>query len=273
MGEPLVSVVMPVYGTARFLPEAIESILGQTHRHIEFLIIDDASPDGSWPIIEGYARTDGRIVAIRNDVNVGVVRARNIGVERASGTYVVLMDSDDVSLPERISRQVAFLEDNPAYGACGSSIYEIDAEGKVGRTVTFPAGDEEIKRSFFFITPVRHSTLVVRKECFDKLGLYEDMPEDLDLLMRIGRSYRIANLPECLVKYRVHGGNYILTDHRAIILWTLRTRRKAVRVYGYRMPALGYVSYLATWLMQFFPPRTVFRLFYLFRKVLPGTRG
>lgn len=94
------------------------------------------------------------------------------------------------------------------------------------------------------------------------------MPEDLDLLMRIGRAYRIANLPECLVKYRVHGGNYILTDHRAIIRWTLRTRRRAVKVYGYRMPALGYVSYAATWLMQFLPPRTVFRLFYLLREVL-----
>lgn len=272
--EPLVSVVMPVHNTARFLPDSIESILNQTHRHLEFLIIDDASPDGSWEIIEGYARKDSRIIAVRNDVNVGVVRARNIGVLRASGKYVAQMDSDDVSLPERISRQVAFLEDNARYGACGANIYQIDAAGKVSRTVTFPADDAAIKRSFFFVTPIRHSTLVVRKECFDRLGLYEQLPDDLDLLIRIGCEYRIANLQECLVKYRVHGDNYILTDHRTIVQWTLRTRRKAVKVYGYKMPALGYLAWFATWLMQFFPPRMVFKLFYLFRRVvLSDTRS
>jgi glycosyltransferase involved in cell wall biosynthesis len=268
MEQILVSVVMPVYNTAHFLPETIESILEQTHRHIEFFIVDDASPDDSWRVIEDYARRDNRIVAIRNDVNVGVVRTRNTGVALARGKYVALMDGDDVALPERIARQVAYLEDHPGCGACGSNIYEIDAAGSLRRTVTFPTEDEQIKRSFFFITPVRHSTLMVRKECFDRLGLYADMPEELDLLMRIGRTYQLANLPECLVKYRVHGNNYILTDHRTIIRWTLRTRRKAIRVYGYRMPALGYVSYVATWLVQFLPPRVVFRLFYLLRKVL-----
>jgi glycosyltransferase involved in cell wall biosynthesis len=266
--EPVVSVVMPVYNTAHFLPETIESILDQTHRNIEFFIVDDASPDDSWQVIEAYARKDSRIVAIRNEVNVGVVRTRNTGVALASGKYVALMDGDDVALPERISRQIEFLEANPEFGACGSNIYEIDAAGKLRRTVTFPADDAEIKRSFFFITPVRHSTLMVRKECFDRLGLYGDMPEELDLLMRIGRTYRIANLQECLVKYRVHGNNYILTDHRTIIRWTLRTRRKAVKSYGYKMPALGYVSYVATWFMQFLPPRTVFRLFYALRKAV-----
>jgi glycosyltransferase involved in cell wall biosynthesis len=264
----LVTVVMPVYNTAHFLPETIESILDQTHRNIEFFIVDDASPDDSWKVIEGYARRDNRIIAIRNEVNVGVVRTRNTGVARASGKYVALMDGDDVALPGRISAQVAFLESNPTYGACGSNIYEIDAEGRLRRTVTFPADDEEIKRSFFFLTPIRHSTLMVRKECFDKFGLYSDMPEELDLLMRVGREYRIANLQECLVKYRIHGKNYILTDHRRLVQATLRTRRKAVRVYGYPMPLLGQVSYALTWLAQFFPPGTVFRLFYLFRRLL-----
>ena len=268
MEECLVSVVMPVYKTAHFLPETIESILDQKHRNIEFFIIDDASPDDSWAVIESYARKDSRIVAIRNEVNAGVVRTRNTGVARAAGRYVALMDGDDVSLPERISTQVAFLESNPAYGACGSNIIEIDANGGFRRYVSFPTDDEEIKRSFFFITPIRHSTLMVRKECFDRFGLYADMPEELDLLMRVGREYKIANLPERLVKYRVHGNNYIFNDHRTIIRWTLQTRRKALRVYGYRMPPLGHISYGVTWLMQFFPPRTVFRLFYLFRKLL-----
>ncbi len=268
MDDLLVSVVMPVYNTARFLPETIESILNQTHRNIEFFVIDDASPDDSWEVIEAYARKDSRMVAIRNELNVGVIRTRNKGVERASGKYVALMDGDDVAMPERISRQVAFLENNPGHGACGSNIYEIDAQGRLRRTVSFPAGDAEIKRSFFFHTPIRHSTLMVRKECFDRLGLYRVMPEELDLLMRIGRAYQIANLQECLVKYRVHGDNYIFNDHRAIIRSTLRTRRNAVKAYGYRMPALGYPAYAATWLMQFLPPRTVFRLFYLLRRLL-----
>jgi len=265
---PLVSVVMPVYNTARFLPEAIQSILDQTHEHLELLIIDDGSADGSWDIIQRYARADSRIVAVRNETNVGVVRSRNTGVELAKGEYIAQMDSDDVALPERISRQVEFLEENPAYGACGANVYEIDAAGRVTRTITFPAGDEEIKRSFFFVTPIRQSTLMVRSECFDRMGRYEEQPDDLDLLIRIGYAYKIANLQECLVRYRVHGDNAILTNHRELIRCTLRARRKAVRVYGYKMPILGYPSFLATWLMQFFPPRTVFRLFYLSRRLL-----
>lgn len=268
MEQVLVSVVMPVYNTANYLHEAIESILGQTYENIELIIVDDASNDDSWRIIEKYAQTDSRVVAIRNQVNAGVVRARNIGVERATGRYIAQMDSDDVAYPERIARQVSFLESNPEYGACGSNIREIDADGKVGRLVTFPSDDEGIKRSFFYFTPVRQSTLMVRKECFDRSGKYEEMPEDLDLLLRIGSSYRMANLQECLVKYRVHRDSYVATDLRAIIQWTLRTRRKAVRVYGYKMPVLGYVSFLVAWLMLFLPPRTVFHLHYLFRKAI-----
>jgi glycosyltransferase involved in cell wall biosynthesis len=260
VGQVLVSVVMPVYNTAYFLPEAIESIVNQTYRNIELVIVDDASEDDSWHVIDTYAQKDDRIVAVRNQVNVGVLHARNIGVERASGIYVAQMDSDDIALPERISRQVDFLEENPEYGACGSNIYEIDAAGEVGRVVTYPASDEEIKRALFFVTPVRQSTLMVRRECFERLGRYEDMPEELDLLMRIGSRYKLANLQECLVKYRIRSGSFVATNLKTIIQWTLQTRQKAVRVYGYKMPALGYVSYFVAWLMLFLPSRAVFCL-------------
>src|SRR3712207_2695783 len=102
MEQPLVSVVMAVYNTAQFLPETIESVLNQTYRHLEFIIVDDASPDESWKVIESYARKDDRIVAISNPCNMGVVYTRNTGLERAKGKYIAIIDGDDVALPERL---------------------------------------------------------------------------------------------------------------------------------------------------------------------------
>jgi glycosyltransferase involved in cell wall biosynthesis len=116
MESPLVSVVMPVFNTAQFLPETIESILNQGYRHFEFIIIDDASPDSSLQIAQNYSDKDRRIIVISNHQNMGVVRTRNKGVEYAHGKYVALIDGDDVALPERLSKQVDFMEKNPECG-------------------------------------------------------------------------------------------------------------------------------------------------------------
>jgi glycosyltransferase involved in cell wall biosynthesis len=274
MEQPFVSVVMPVFNTAHFLPETIESILNQSYAHFEFLIIDDASPDHSMQVIEDYARKDKRIITISNPHNLGVVGTRNKGVQRARGKYVALMDGDDVALPERLATQVDFMEKNPDCGACGSNVYQINAESIVTGKVTFPSEDREIKNAFFFITPVRHSTVMVQRECFEKVGLYqENVPEELDLFMRIGCKYKLANLHDFLLKYRVHGSNYILANQKRVIAWTLTARRNAVNKYGYKMPFLGYAAYFATWLMQFFPPTLVFNIFYLLRKlIVPADR-
>ena len=117
---PLVSVVMPVYNTEKYVGEAIESILGQTFSDFEFIIVDDGSRDRSPAIIRDYERSDERIRCLRLERNAGTAAAKNHGIAAATGEFIAGMDSDDVSLPERLGKQLEFLRANPDIGAVGA---------------------------------------------------------------------------------------------------------------------------------------------------------
>ena len=119
---PKVSVVMPVYNDERYLAEAIASVLGQTYADFELIIVDDGSTDGSRAIIEEYALRDSRVVPILLPGNLGQSSARNRGIERAGGQYIAAMDGDDICLPDRLRRQVNFLDANPQVGVLGTNM-------------------------------------------------------------------------------------------------------------------------------------------------------
>src|SRR4030067_2908226 len=121
MDAPIISVIMPVHNGETFLREAIDSVLNQTFTDYEFIIIDDASKDTTADIIKSY--TDPRINYIKNDNNFGVTRSLNIGLKLARGKYIARMDHDDVSLPERLETQAAFLNQHPEIVACNSFAY------------------------------------------------------------------------------------------------------------------------------------------------------
>ena len=119
---------MPVYNAEKFLAEAIESILAQTFSDFELIIVDDGSTDGSAGIIRAYAEHDSRIRVVKLDMNEGVASARNRGIALSSGKYIAAMDSDDISLPERLQRQVEFLESHPDIGAVGVGTRMVDVD-------------------------------------------------------------------------------------------------------------------------------------------------
>jgi len=131
--NPYVTIFTPNYNCARFISETIESILNQTYENFEYIIIDDCSTDRSWQIIQNYANKDKRIKIYRNKKNLGIVRNRNKGFKKRSpqSKYFVIIDSDDVSLKNRIELQVRFLEDNPYYGLVGSNVIIIDENSKL----------------------------------------------------------------------------------------------------------------------------------------------
>ena len=131
---PLISVLMCVHNGERYVTEAIESILAQTLPHFEFIIVDDASTDGTPAILEGFLSKDPRIQLFRLDENLGLTRALNFGLEKCAGKYIARIDADDRSLPERLQRQFDFLEQNPDHVAvaCGHNI--IDETGKTVRS-------------------------------------------------------------------------------------------------------------------------------------------
>jgi glycosyltransferase involved in cell wall biosynthesis len=263
---PVISVLMPNFNGAKHLSEAIESILAQTFRDFEFIIVDDCSSDESWDIIRNIAGKDDRILPLRNERNLGICGALNRGLTFTRGDYVVRMDSDDVARPDRLFRQAAFMgaPGHRGIGVCGSSCQVIDDAGLPLGIKTFPLGDREIKRSFFRRNPIQHSASIIRRACFDELGPYDErllLAEDLDLWMRFGQRYELANLPEVLMDYRISDRSSIIAHQKAMLKQTIRARREGAHRYGYRMSGPAWLSLAATWMMQFLPSRIVSWLF------------
>jgi len=202
---PRVSVLMPVYNAERFLREAVDSILAQTFRDFEFLIIDDGSTDGSGEILRSYA--DPRLRLIPNGRNLGLTATLNRGLDLAWGAYVARMDADDVSLPERLARQVAFLDARPDVGIVG---VWARAFGETHFKIPHPADPERIRAKLLFDSALVHPSVLMRRSLLDAHGLkYRDFyrMEDYDLWQRAARVFPLANLPEYLLRYRVTGGS------------------------------------------------------------------
>lgn len=200
--ESLISVVMPVYNGGKYLREAIESILNQTYRDFEFLIINDGSTDESDEIIRSY--TDPRIVYLQNDQNRGLVYTLNFGISVAKGEYIARMDADDVSKPVRFERQINLFENNPGIGLCGSWA-KIIGTIKVLKVET---ENDRIKCKLLFRSQFTHSSVMFRREQFLSESLIykqENYPaEDYALWIDSSTKIMMANIPEYLVDYRVH---------------------------------------------------------------------
>jgi len=208
---PTVSVVMPVYNAERYVAEAVESILAQTFTDFEFIIIDDGSTDASLSILQHYAKRDERI-RLTSRPNTGVVRAMNEGMSQARAKYVARMDADDISLPERLAREVAFLEGNPDCVAVGCRVMMIDADGDPIRKWPVHECHEEIDRANLesFGSSIVHPTVLMRRDEVAAAGAYNiafQYASDMDLFLRLAERGRLANLPEVLLKYRLHLGS------------------------------------------------------------------
>ena len=208
---PLVSVVMPVYNREKFVAEAIESILRQTLADLEFIIVDDGSTDGSLTIIRDYAKRDPRIRVFAFPENRGEATARNEGMAHVAGKYVTGMDSDDVSLPQRLEKQTAFLEAHADIGAVGISDQTCDEDLTIQSARQLPARHPVIALHLLLFTKtvMRSSPMMVRREYFDRQPLFDPtvvLGSDVDLYLRLLSKKRIryANLPEELYLYRRH---------------------------------------------------------------------
>lgn len=206
--EMAISVVMSVYNGEQYLREAIDSILGQTFEKFEFIIIDDGSTDTSKEIIKTY--NDSRIVLIEQD-NTGLATALNNGIRSARTNYIARMDADDISMAERLGKQVKFLNDNPDYVLVGTNAYIIDKDGEVVYNSSQPVSWEEIRHNFprssFF-----HSSVMFKRDAFQLAGGYFDEIsklysfEDTILWNKMLRYGAMTNLPQPLIKYRLLPG-------------------------------------------------------------------
>lgn len=207
MNLSLVSVVMPVYNSEKYLREAIDSVLSQSYKNIELIIVDDGSTDSGRDIVLSY--TDSRIRLLQNEKNSGIVFSRNKGLEAAGGEFVATLDSDDIALPDRIAKQVIFLEANPDYGLCGTFYHTIDSNGKLLKKINFPTSDQDIQTHLTIGNCFCNSTMMLRSKLAKELKYREkyDIVEDYELWYRISKTAKVANLPFYGTHYRVHGNN------------------------------------------------------------------
>lgn len=205
--EPKVTVLMPVYNGENYVRAAIDSILNQTFIDFEFLIVNDGSTDGSVALIESYR--DPRIKLVHNEKNMGLVATLNKGVDLARGTYIARMDCDDISLPTRLQKQVAYMEMHPTVGVCGTWIKIIGNASSV--VWSYPTDADEIKCRLLFESVLPHPSVIMRKEMFKEWGLYYDPlfrhAEDYELWVRAARKMPLANIGEALLFYRAHAYN------------------------------------------------------------------
>ncbi len=207
MKAPRVSVLTAVRNSLPFLNEAIESILAQTLGDLEYLVVDDASTDDSWSAIQQLAARDSRIKAIRNPTQFGAAEALNVALRQARGEYVAILDADDLALPERLERQVDFLERHPDYAAIGSAARLIDATGATLRHETYPSHPASARWNLLFGASLLHSASLYRRESLHRIGGYSRQHGylcDYELLTRLVDHGKLGNLVEVLVCYRRH---------------------------------------------------------------------
>ncbi|MGN6725846.1 MAG: glycosyltransferase family 2 protein [Tepidisphaeraceae bacterium] len=207
---PKVSVILPAYNSERYIGAAVQSILDQTFGDFEFIIVNDGSTDGTEAILRKFAGRDSRIKLISRP-NTGYVRALNEAAEHASGTYVARMDGDDIALPERFARQVAYLDAHPEAVIVGTSYDLIDHRGRRLRTQHQPTDDAALQRDCLAgTTPLCHPTTMFRRSSFEQAGRYDEAfypAEDLNLWLRLGEIGQLACLPDVLLRYRLHAGS------------------------------------------------------------------
>lgn len=203
---PRISVIMPAYNAEKYIKEAIDSVLLQTYRDFELIILNDCSKDSTERIIQSYE--DDRIVYLKNEVNMGVAATLNRGLATAKGEYIARMDSDDISLPERFERQVTYLDANPCVAVLGTNSETFDENGPLytGWSATDPA---QMKVDLLFSCGLAHPSVMMRREVVCGLGGYDlefEGMEDYDLWCRVAESYEVTTLADILFRYRVHSG-------------------------------------------------------------------
>jgi glycosyltransferase involved in cell wall biosynthesis len=208
--NPSISVVMPVHNALPFLEESIKSILSQTLTDFEFVILDDASTDGSRELLRDWSLRDRRIRLHESEKQLGLAGASNAVVAKTRTPLVARMDADDIAHPDRLLRQIKVMKNHLDVALIGTLCNGIDASGREVR----PRDRWRLLRRSNLI-PFPHGSAMFRREAFDRVGGYDEKTigaEDQDLFLRMTACGRVVTLPDVLYHYRYHSGNATLSN-------------------------------------------------------------
>lgn len=254
----MVSILMSVYNGERFVRQAVESLLAQTYRDFELLIVDDASTDGTHEILEELTEHDRRIRILTNSNNLGLTKSLNVALRQAQGDLIARMDADDIALPTRLEKQIAFLEGHPDIDVVGTAYEWIDEDGHaIGRpnVITDP---NDIHRTLPRTNPLLHSSVVMRRPALDRASGYDESyrrAQDYDLWLRLSRTSRMANLPEILMQKRLLSGMISFQSERTQLRCAVRARLCALKRGD--IPLWNVISLLKPLVASLLPRRAV----------------
>lgn len=218
-----VSIVMPCFNAARWLPRTLATLARQDYPDFEIVAVDDGSTDATGAVLEAHAASDPRIRVIRIARNVGIVGALNRGLDEARGEFIARIDADDEALPQRLSVQVQFLQRHDL-GLCGSWFVEF-GQG-ISRAVNWPHEEAAVRAVLLFQNPICHPTVLARRRLFERFRYREDqrLAEDYDLFSRASAEFRLALVPQVLLRYRRHSGQATQAQREAMEAVTRRIR-------------------------------------------------
>lgn len=229
----MISVVLATYNDEKYIKEAIDSVLDQTYRDFELIIIDDGSSDRTADIICSY--DDKRIIFIQNERNMGLPYSLNKGMEIAKGEYIARMDGDDICFPQRFQKQLEYMEQHSDITICGTNRLDVSENGKKSSKRFFPEESEALKARLLFGNPIAHSSWFIRKEDFLKYHFKynEDFrySQDYELIYRVLKSCKIACVQTVLMKYRVNEKTKT-NGTRRDLKYTIKVFRQIMRELG-----------------------------------------
>lgn len=203
--QPLVSVIIPCYNAEKYVEMSVRSIMNQTYKNLEILIIDDCSNDSTYEILESLAKSDKRIILEKNEQNLRIVKTLNKLVLKAKGKYIARMDADDISASNRIEKQVEFMENNIEYGICGTSAWRIDENNRIIDKSYIPIENSDIQIISNYFCSFYHPSVMIKSNIY-KENLYNEnylYAEDMELWQRILKISLAKNLKDKLLYYRV----------------------------------------------------------------------
>lgn len=209
--QKLISICMLTHNSENTIKEALNSILAQSYKNWELIIVDDVSSDDTISVIESIQ--DPRIKIFKNETKYTLAENRNLALEKSFGDYVAVLDSDDVWVDsEKLEKQISFLETNPDHVMVGTQAKAIDESGLVLKTIKHNQRDESIRKNILIKNQFTHSSIVVRKESLDSIGGYKipnEIPiwEDYYMIMELGQKGKLANIKDFSTLYRVHAKN------------------------------------------------------------------
>ncbi len=246
---PKISVIVAVNNGETYLPDALDSILGQTFADFEVLIVDDGSTDNTKQVILDYIRLDSRIKIIESlaQHSVGLTRCLNHLLKFSESEYIARMDADDICLPHRFERQLQYMRDRPSVVCLGSAVEHIDSAGESLRIEINPCEHAEIERQLLcgIGGSLRHPTAFIRRKALHDIGAYCEKyrtAQDLDLYLRLARVGELANTQEILLRYRIHAQstNFSRTDQQDLDV-------DAMLRHAYRVRSMRYSRKSIAW--------------------------